>query len=292
MTTLPELTELRNKILKHQSGKRDELAVLDILEGLRSRECTLRQLADSKLSKAVAKLKKDKDEKIKKVALELIAKWKKMLATQAASKASGGSRKSTTPLSTGLTPSPKLSNGTKSRGFVKPGATSSTREGKITYTGVTLRDKVREALFKHLGAGEKSANAAIHIEDAMNVEFKGVTQSYKSFFRVIVSNIRDPDNEEIRKKILEREIEPSELVRMSASDLATESVRSAREKTIKDSQDAARSDWDKYSGATDQFTCFKCKKAMVKVTQVQIRSSDEPMTTKVLCVNCGNRWNC
>jgi transcription elongation factor S-II len=44
--------------------------------------------------------------------------------------------------------------------------------------------------------------------------------------------------------------------------------------------------------ATDEFTCFKCKKNKCTYYQLQTRSADEPMTTFVTCVNCGNRWKC
>lgn len=42
---------------------------------------------------------------------------------------------------------------------------------------------------------------------------------------------------------------------------------------------------------TDQWKCGKCKEKKCTYYQLQIRSSDEPMTTFVTCVNCGNRWN-
>jgi len=42
--------------------------------------------------------------------------------------------------------------------------------------------------------------------------------------------------------------------------------------------------------ATTQFRCGKCGKRETKYTQAQTRSADEPMTTYVSCVNCGNRW--
>lgn len=39
------------------------------------------------------------------------------------------------------------------------------------------------------------------------------------------------------------------------------------------------------------YRCKRCKGDSVTYYQLQIRSSDEPMTTKITCVTCGNRWN-
>lgn len=42
--------------------------------------------------------------------------------------------------------------------------------------------------------------------------------------------------------------------------------------------------------ATDMFECRKCKQRKCVYTEVQTRSADEPMTTFVFCLVCGNRW--
>jgi len=41
---------------------------------------------------------------------------------------------------------------------------------------------------------------------------------------------------------------------------------------------------------TALFKCGKCGKRRTTYTQLQTRSADEPMTTFVLCLDCGNRW--
>jgi DNA-directed RNA polymerase subunit M/transcription elongation factor TFIIS len=56
----------------------------------------------------------------------------------------------------------------------------------------------------------------------------------------------------------------------------------------------------KIEASTDDFKCLKCKarglteEEYSKCTyyQLQTRSADEPMTTFVTCINCGNRWRC
>ena len=42
---------------------------------------------------------------------------------------------------------------------------------------------------------------------------------------------------------------------------------------------------------TDMFKCGKCKKRKCTYYQLQTRSADEPMTTFVRCVECGNQWS-
>ena len=43
---------------------------------------------------------------------------------------------------------------------------------------------------------------------------------------------------------------------------------------------------------TDNFTCRRCKSKRCSYYQLQTRSADEPMTTFVTCIECGNRWKC
>ena len=44
--------------------------------------------------------------------------------------------------------------------------------------------------------------------------------------------------------------------------------------------------------ATDTFKCRKCHQNKCTYYQLQTRSADEPMTTFVSCLECGNRWKC
>lgn len=48
----------------------------------------------------------------------------------------------------------------------------------------------------------------------------------------------------------------------------------------------------KIEASTDIFTCRKCKSNKCTYYQLQTRSADEPMTTFVTCIDCGNRWKC
>ena len=48
----------------------------------------------------------------------------------------------------------------------------------------------------------------------------------------------------------------------------------------------------KIKASTDKFKCGKCKKKECTYYQLQTRSADEPMTTFVTCIYCGNHWKC
>jgi transcription elongation factor S-II len=48
----------------------------------------------------------------------------------------------------------------------------------------------------------------------------------------------------------------------------------------------------KIEASTDNFTCWKCKSKKCTYYQLQTRSADEPMTTFVTCLSCGQRWRC
>jgi DNA-directed RNA polymerase subunit M/transcription elongation factor TFIIS len=48
----------------------------------------------------------------------------------------------------------------------------------------------------------------------------------------------------------------------------------------------------KIKASTDKFKCGKCKSKECTYYQLQTRSADEPMTTFVTCISCGNRWKC
>lgn len=43
--------------------------------------------------------------------------------------------------------------------------------------------------------------------------------------------------------------------------------------------------------SSNVFTCSKCKKSKCQVTQKQIRAGDEPATTFVTCLECGNTFS-
>lgn len=42
---------------------------------------------------------------------------------------------------------------------------------------------------------------------------------------------------------------------------------------------------------TEEYKCGRCKEHDCTYYQLQVRCSDEPMTTFINCINCGNKWS-
>lgn len=42
---------------------------------------------------------------------------------------------------------------------------------------------------------------------------------------------------------------------------------------------------------TNEYKCGRCKERNCSYYQMQVRCSDEPMTTFINCLNCGNNWS-
>ncbi|XP_010018443.1 PREDICTED: transcription elongation factor A protein 3, partial [Nestor notabilis] len=157
-------------------------------------------------------------------------------------------------------------------------------------TGDSVRDKCIEMLtaalrmdddYKEFGVNcEKMAS---EIEDHIFQELKSTDMKYRNRVRSRISNLKDPKNPSLRRNVLCGAIPPSLIARMTAE---KKKLRNAM------TQEAIREHQMAKTGGTvtDLFQCGKCKKKNCTYNQVQTRSADEPMTTFVLCNECGNRW--
>jgi len=59
---------------------------------------------------------------------------------------------------------------------------------------------------------------------------------------------------------------------------------------IQEKMERDKNKYDRKMNITSDFKCGKCKSNECTYYQMQTRSADEPMTTFVNCMNCGNRW--
>ncbi|XP_009886065.1 PREDICTED: transcription elongation factor A protein 3-like [Charadrius vociferus] len=163
-------------------------------------------------------------------------------------------------------------------------------------TGDSVRDKCIEMLtaalrmdddYKEFGVNcEKMAS---EIEDHIFQELKSTDMKYRNRVRSRISNLKDPKNPNLRRNVLCGAILPSLIARMTAEEMASDELKELRNTMT---QEAIREHQMAKTGGTvtDLFQCGKCKKKNCTYNQVQTRSADEPMTTFVLCNECGNRW--
>ncbi|EOA93842.1 Transcription elongation factor A protein 1, partial [Anas platyrhynchos] len=167
-------------------------------------------------------------------------------------------------------------------------------------TSDSVRMKCREMLsaalrtgddYIAIGADEEELGSQIE-EDILSPifqEFKNTDMKYKNRVRSRIANLKDAKNPNLRKNVLCGNIPPDKLAKMTAEEMASDELKEMRKNLTKE---AIREHQMAKTGGTqtDLFTCGKCKKKNCTYTQVQTRSADEPMTTFVVCNECGNRW--
>ena len=109
---------------------------------------------------------------------------------------------------------------------------------------------------------------------------------YIDRLRTLYYNLKNP---ELVERITSQEIKPHEVAFMNHQQIMPEKWASLlSDKKIRDANIYA----PKLEASTDGFTCRKCKSKECSYYQLQTRSADEPMTTFVTCITCGNRWKC
>ena len=76
---------------------------------------------------------------------------------------------------------------------------------------------------------------------------------------------------------------------MKPEEMASDEVKKQREAYIKEGIDASRLATIQGTKSSD-LKCGKCGLRNCTYNQLQTRSADEPMTTFVMCNECGNRY--
>jgi transcription elongation factor S-II len=118
------------------------------------------------------------------------------------------------------------------------------------------------------------------------------TQLYMDRFKTIYFNVNP--NTYVKNKYLLEKLRSGEIKASSFTTITHQEMNPEMWKKM--IEDKIKRDKSKYEinmeASTDQFKCFKCKKNKCTYYELQTRSADEPMTTFVSCLNCGNRWKC
>ncbi|ADO67332.1 putative transcription elongation factor TFIIS [Cafeteria roenbergensis virus] len=105
---------------------------------------------------------------------------------------------------------------------------------------------------------------------------------YQDKFSDIIKHLNIKNNPYLLEAIKTGKIKPENIAFLKPEEIYPEKFEAILnkrklEKAIKDNQ-----------ATTDAFKCPRCKKRKAKIDQKQIRAGDEPMTTFVTCVECGN----
>lgn len=158
-----------------------------------------------------------------------------------------------------------------------------------------VRLKCREMLGKALKVGEvpegwpDPEEMAVELEEAIFAEFRNTDMKYKNRVRSRVANLKDPKNPTLRGNFMCGAITAQQLAKMTPEEMASDEMKKLREKFVKEAINDAQ--LATVQGTkTDLLKCGKCKKRNCTYNQLQTRSSDEPMTTFVMCNECGHRW--
>lgn len=164
-----------------------------------------------------------------------------------------------------------------------------------------FRTKIRNNLNNIINNNKKATNIekSIYnycIQEAKNRKIvrkwdnRFFTQLYIDRFRSINKNINPKFktcNKILLRHIKNGKKKSSKIGNMTHQEMNSKIWKKLIQKKIQRDKNFGKVDM---SSATDEFKCYKCKQNVCTYYQLQTRSADEPMTTFITCLNCGNRW--
>ncbi|XP_021365009.1 transcription elongation factor S-II-like isoform X1 [Mizuhopecten yessoensis] len=303
MSCEEEVVKIGKKLEKMISNNStDQGSSSDLLKKLKDLKMNLNVLQKTRIGMIVNNFRKaSKDEDVITVSKSLIKGWKKLLPAGESGSSQGAAKSdSRKDSSNGDTQTMTQSGGDSPSAEPPENMDSALSSCTAAHTSDPTRLKCRELLANALkvtddsntedldGMGDPD-NISGHIEDYIFQEFNNTDTKYKNRVRSRVANLRDLKNPQLRENVLLGLISPEKIAKMTAEEMASDDMQKLRRKYTKESID------DHHMATTsgtksDLFKCGKCKKKNTTYTQLQTRSSDEPMTTFVFCNECGNRW--
>ncbi|KAL7984309.1 hypothetical protein Chor_002879 [Crotalus horridus] len=248
--------EQLSKIRQEKGG------ALDLLKELKNMPMTLELLQSTRIGMSVNAIRKQStDEEITSLAKSLIKSWKKLLDGPSNDKESEEKKKESASSSQNSPEAREESSSSSNSNSKKEDSNISSDTYISSFprapsTSDSVRMKCREMLAAALKTGDD------YIAIGADEEELG---------------------SQIEEDILYR------FAKMTAEEMASDELKEMRKNLTKE---AIREHQMAKTGGTqtDLFSCGKCKKKNCTYTQVQTRSADEPMTTFVVCNECGNRW--
>lgn len=112
-------------------------------------------------------------------------------------------------------------------------------------------------------------------------------QIYTDRLRSIYLNLKN--NPDIVSQVQNETIKPHTVAFMTHQEMRPDKWNELIEAKIKRDKNKFEVNLE---ASTDAFTCRKCRSKKCTYYQMQTRSADEPMTTFVTCIDCGQKWKC
>ena len=110
-------------------------------------------------------------------------------------------------------------------------------------------------------------------------------QIYTNHLRSIYNNLKD--NSYLLSQLSNGDLKPHLVAFMTHQEMRPDIWETMIQAKIKRDKHKFETNVE---AATDVFKCRRCKSNKTTYYQQQIRSADEPMTTFITCLDCGNRW--
>lgn len=260
-----------------------------LLKTLQNLKIDMKILKKTLIGKTVNELRKSyDDDEVNALAKNLLKNWKRMQPDNNKLNVSSSSQNS----------SQNNSSENHKRDSDRHHSKSNNSKSYASTSSVTdpVRLKCREMLIAAIKVdGEPSEGCssaeelAEELEDCIFAEFKNTDTRYKNRVRSRVANLKDVKNPTLRTNFISGAITAAKLAKMTPEEMASDEMKKVREKFVKEAINDAQLATAEGT-KTDLLKCGKCKKRNCTYNQMQTRSADEPMTTFVLCNECGNRW--
>lgn len=297
MSVETEVLEIQKKLEKMSSPDGSgQGQALDLLKVLLKLDIDLNLLTKTRIGMTVNDFRKcSKDDEVIALAKTLIKNWKKLLSTSSSS-SSNNTPKSSSKSTNG---SSKKTDGKKDE-REKGGSSSIIKQTSFPAASSTMTDAVRLKCREMLANAIKvdgptpegcptAEELAEELEDCIYAEFNNTESRYKNRVRSRMANLKDAKNPALRTNFINGALTAQKLAKMTPEEMASDEMRKIREKFVKEAINDAQ--LATVQGTkTDLLKCGKCKKRNCTYNQIQTRSADEPMTTFVMCNECGNRW--
>lgn len=272
-------------------GHADLEKAAELLKRLESMKMTLNILTKTRVGMTVNSLRKStEDDEVVALSKVIIKAWKKLVPNEGGGSSSSGGH--------GTGSREERREHRKSHDRESHGGSSSGNGSGVPDTHDEVRLSCRKLLSGALKGGEEEIEGlnmspedlAGLIEDAVFKNNKGNTgMKYKNQIRSRVFNLKDKKNPGLRMNVLMGLITPERIAVMTAEEMASEEMKNLRNAHAKEGIDAAQLAI-RQGTKTDLLKCGKCLKRNCTYNQLQTRSADEPMTTFVMCNECGHRW--